>query len=43
MLRERGITRVRPLAGGFKGWQQHTYPVESRVYPEEPASVTSEK
>jgi len=27
-LRQRGITRVRPLAGGFHGWRDHGYPVQ---------------
>lgn len=27
-LRERGFTRVRPLAGGFDAWQSHGYPLE---------------
>ncbi|MGE5173007.1 MAG: rhodanese-like domain-containing protein [Betaproteobacteria bacterium] len=27
-LRQRGITRVRPLAGGFHAWRNHGYPVE---------------
>jgi len=43
MLRERGITRVRPLAGGFNAWRQHTYPVEARVYPEDTSGSVSQK
>jgi len=27
-LRDRGFTRVRPLAGGFEAWQGHGYPLE---------------
>jgi rhodanese-related sulfurtransferase len=27
-LERRGITRIRPLEGGFPGWQTHGYPVE---------------
>lgn len=29
-LRERGITRVRPLAGGLPAWRKNAYPLESR-------------
>jgi membrane protein DedA with SNARE-associated domain/rhodanese-related sulfurtransferase len=28
LLRQRGIMRVRPLAGGFHSWRDHNYPVE---------------
>lgn len=28
-LRQRGITRVRPLAGGLNAWRDHGYPVEA--------------
>jgi 3-mercaptopyruvate sulfurtransferase SseA len=40
-LRQRGISRVRPLAGGFNAWRDHHYPVEpagkekSEKYPDE--------
>jgi rhodanese-related sulfurtransferase len=27
-LRQQGITRVRPLAGGFYAWRDRGYPVE---------------
>jgi len=27
LLRERGIERVRPLAGGLRGWQERGYPM----------------
>jgi membrane protein DedA with SNARE-associated domain/rhodanese-related sulfurtransferase len=30
-LRELGITRVRPLAGGFSAWRERAYPLESRI------------
>ncbi|MGA8183359.1 MAG: hypothetical protein WB819_06915 [Terriglobia bacterium] len=30
MLKRRGITRVRPLAGGLAGWKEKGYPLESR-------------
>jgi rhodanese-related sulfurtransferase len=29
LLRKRGITRVRPLAGGFHGWRDLGYPLET--------------
>jgi len=29
MLRRRGISRVRPLAGGLQAWRQLSFPVES--------------
>jgi rhodanese-related sulfurtransferase len=28
-LRRRGVTRVRPLEGGFAEWRERGYPVES--------------
>jgi rhodanese-related sulfurtransferase len=28
-LRAQGITRVRPLEGGFDGWRELGYPVEA--------------
>jgi membrane protein DedA with SNARE-associated domain/rhodanese-related sulfurtransferase len=28
-LRQRGVTRVRPLAGGLHAWRDHGYPVEA--------------
>ncbi len=27
LLRDRGIVRVRPLAGGLHGWRERGYPV----------------
>jgi len=30
MLRRRGITRVRPLAGGLAAWREKGYPLETR-------------
>jgi 3-mercaptopyruvate sulfurtransferase SseA len=30
MLKRRGITRVRPLAGGLAGWKKKGFPLESR-------------
>jgi len=27
ILRRRGIERVRPLAGGFRAWRDHGYPM----------------
>jgi rhodanese-related sulfurtransferase len=29
-LRQQGIMRVRPLAGGFNAWRDLVYPVESK-------------
>jgi membrane protein DedA with SNARE-associated domain/rhodanese-related sulfurtransferase len=29
-LRRRGVTRVRPLEGGFDAWQERNYPIEFR-------------
>jgi len=29
LLKRRGIERVRPLAGGFRAWQDLGYPVTS--------------
>lgn len=34
-LRRHGVTRVRPLEGGFPEWQQRGFPVE-RVAAEAP-------
>jgi 3-mercaptopyruvate sulfurtransferase SseA len=28
LLRKRGVSRIRPLAGGFEAWQAHRFPVE---------------
>jgi len=28
LLRKRGISRIRPLAGGFEAWQDGGFPVE---------------
>jgi 3-mercaptopyruvate sulfurtransferase SseA len=30
LLRQKGITRVRPLAGGFDHWRAMGFPVEKR-------------
>jgi 3-mercaptopyruvate sulfurtransferase SseA len=30
MLKRRGITRVRPLAGGLSGWREKGYPLHVR-------------
>ena len=29
ILRKRGIERVRPLAGGYRGWRDRGYPMTS--------------
>ena len=39
MLRRRGITRVRPLAGGIDAWRQLAYPLETVVSKEATAVV----
>jgi rhodanese-related sulfurtransferase len=31
LLRNRGITRVRPLAGGLEAWRELGYPVETKL------------
>ncbi|HEV2224680.1 MAG TPA: hypothetical protein VGR84_16940 [Candidatus Acidoferrales bacterium] len=28
LLRRQGITRVRPLAGGFAAWQKNGFPIQ---------------
>jgi len=33
MLKRRGITRVRPLAGGLAGWKEMGFPLETRQTP----------
>jgi rhodanese-related sulfurtransferase len=38
MLRQRGLTRVRPLLGGIDAWRARGYPLEP-VQVEEPARV----
>jgi len=42
-LRKKGITRVRPLAGGYIGWRDKGYPLVPFYSQAEPvgASVTS--
>jgi rhodanese-related sulfurtransferase len=38
LLSTRGITRIRPLAGGFQGWRDRDYPLEPvAVTPGPPA------
>lgn len=39
-LRKIGITRVRPLAGGLKAWQDEGYPLDE-FFPEEEAQAAS--
>ena len=36
-LRRRGITRVRPLSGGYDAWQSKGFPLETRATPAPPA------
>jgi 3-mercaptopyruvate sulfurtransferase SseA len=31
LLRKRGITRVRPLLGGFEAWQEKGFPVGKQL------------
>ncbi len=40
LLKKRGITRVRPLAGGFHGWRDRGFPLET-VHAEAKASATA--
>jgi rhodanese-related sulfurtransferase len=39
-LKKIGITRVRPLAGGLKAWQDEGYPLHE-FFPEEEAKAAS--
>jgi len=43
LLRKRGITRVRPLLGGFEAWKERGFPVEKQLVqlPGAPASGQS--
>jgi 3-mercaptopyruvate sulfurtransferase SseA len=42
MLKRRGITRVRPLAGGLAGWKEKGFPLENRqTVPEQPTMEQS--
>jgi 3-mercaptopyruvate sulfurtransferase SseA len=38
MLRRRGITRVRPLAGGLAAWREKGYPLETRQIVNRPVA-----
>jgi 3-mercaptopyruvate sulfurtransferase SseA len=38
-LHRRGITRVRPLAGGLRAWRLRGFPVEAREAPAVPAAL----
>jgi len=38
MLKRRGITRVRPLAGGLAGWKEKGFPLETRKVPKQAAA-----
>ena len=31
LLSKRGITRVRPLAGGFHGWKERGFPMQTAI------------
>jgi len=37
LLKQRGLTRVRPLEGGLDGWRARGYPLEAIQPPSEPA------
>jgi rhodanese-related sulfurtransferase len=36
-LRRHGVTRVRPLAGGYAGWRRRGFPVQ-RIAPDTSAA-----
>jgi len=36
LLKRKGITRVRPLAGGIDGWRERAFPLEARLQANEP-------
>ncbi|HVA00416.1 MAG TPA: hypothetical protein VMV34_02055 [Terriglobia bacterium] len=36
MLKRRGLTRVRPLAGGLAGWREKGFPLETRKVSKPP-------
>jgi 3-mercaptopyruvate sulfurtransferase SseA len=41
MLKRRGITRVRPLAGGLASWKEKGFPLEVRpLTPKQPSPET---
>lgn len=40
LLRQKGITKVRPLAGGIDAWRAGEFPLEARPAVTEPAAVT---
>lgn len=40
LLRTKGITKVRPLAGGIDAWRAREFPLEARQSATEPAAVT---
>ncbi len=40
LLRQKGITKVRPLAGGIDAWRAREFPLEARHSTTEPAVVT---
>jgi 3-mercaptopyruvate sulfurtransferase SseA len=41
MLKRRGITRVRPLAGGLAGWKEKGFPLETRPTAPNPTTMES--
>ena len=41
LLRKRGITRVRPLAGGLGGWRERGYPLAPYAVPQPVAEVAA--
>jgi membrane protein DedA with SNARE-associated domain/rhodanese-related sulfurtransferase len=40
-LKKIGITKVRPLAGGFKAWEDHGYPMDDFYHEQEEAKAAS--
>jgi rhodanese-related sulfurtransferase len=42
MLKRKGISRVRPLAGGLDGWRELAYPLEAMVVSNETTVVAAE-
>lgn len=38
-LRNLGITRIRPLAGGLAGWREHGFPLQALKREENPSDA----
>jgi 3-mercaptopyruvate sulfurtransferase SseA len=41
LLKRRGISRVRPLAGGLAAWREHGYPIEPASAADPPSAAPS--